>query len=185
MTDKKFNIIATVGIIITAIFIGSITFYETSREEIPSPTAAPREQDRIGKLVATSTILYTNNDYGFTFTLPENWKGYSLVVSKWIGQGIGDTQDAPRATGPLIAIRSPLWTSEVPRQDIPIMVFTLREWDELRREVFHIGAAPIPPSELGRNANYVFALPARYNYAFPAGFEEVQAILEGRPLHTF
>lgn len=185
MTDKKFNILATLGIIIIAIFIGTIAFYEMSREEIPPPAPGPSEPAPTGKLVATSSILYTNNDYGFTVTLPENWKGYSLVKSMWIGQGAGDTQEEPRATGPLIAIRSPLWTSAAPRQDIPIMVLTLRDWDDLKREVFHIGAAPIPPSELGRNASYVFALPARYNYAFPAGFEEVQAILEGKPLHAF
>jgi len=38
--------------------------------------------------------------------------------------------------------------------------------DSLQQEKFHIGAAPINPSELGRNTKYVFALPARYNYAF-------------------
>lgn len=185
MTDKKFNIIATAGIIITAIFIGAIVFYETSRDESPVPKRVDTEQVPKGKLVATSTITYTNNDFGFTVTLPENWKGYSLVMSKWIGESIGSADGSPQTTGPLIAIRNPLWTTEVPRQDIPIMVFTLQQWSDLQREAFHIGAAPIPPSELGRNANYIFALPARYNYAFPVGFEEVQSILEGKPLHAF
>lgn len=185
MTERKFNIIATIGIIIIAIFIGTIAFYEFAREEVPGTNSRDIEPIRSGKLIATSTILYTNNDFGFTFTLPDNWKGYSIVVSKWIGEPIGSTQGTPQVTGPLIAIRHPLWTSDTPRQDIPIMVFSLREWDDMQREQFHIGAAPIPPSELGRNANYVFALPARYNYAFPVGFEEVQAILDGKPLHAF
>ena len=44
------------------------------------------------------------------------------------------------------------------------------------------GAAPINPSELGRNKRYVFALPPRYNFAFPTGYEEVEEILEGKPL---
>ena len=62
------------------------------------------------------------------------------------------------------------------------MVFTLAEWDQVRQSRLTVGAAPIPPSELGRNATYVFALPARYNYAFPTGYEEVAKILEGNPL---
>jgi len=66
----------------------------------------------------------------------------------------------------------------------PIMIFTVFQWDSLQKGDFHIGAAPIGPTELGRNAEYVFALPARYNYAFPPGFEEVEDILEGNPLQA-
>jgi hypothetical protein len=54
----------------------------------------------------------------------------------------------------------------------------------MQKDEFHIGAAPINPSELGRNATYVFALPARYNYAFPTGYEEVDEILKGNPLRS-
>ena len=49
---------------------------------------------------------------------------------------------------------------------------------------FHIGAAPVGPRELNRNSKYVFALPARYNFAFPEGYEEVEAILETNPLEA-
>jgi hypothetical protein len=35
---------------------------------------------------------------------------------------------------------------------------------------------------LGVNEKYVFALPARYNYAFPAGYEEVENIIASQPL---
>jgi hypothetical protein len=41
-----------------------------------------------------------------------------------------------------------------------------------------------PASEFGRNSRYVFALPARYNFAFPKGYEEVEDILNGNPLHA-
>ena len=85
-------------------------------------------------------------------------------------------------TGPLVSIRHPEWTEENPRQDIPIMVFTLDQWNALQKDEFHIGAAPIGPSELGRNSSYVFGLPARYNFSFLPGYEEVQALLEGGPL---
>lgn len=40
------------------------------------------------------------------------------------------------------------------------------------------------PKELARNSKYLFALPARYNYAFPTGYEEVEKILEGNPLQA-
>lgn len=64
------------------------------------------------------------------------------------------------------------------------MIFTTDQWNLLQQEKFHIGAAPVGPSELGHNSSYVFALPARYNYAFPTGYEEVEKILENHPLQT-
>jgi hypothetical protein len=64
------------------------------------------------------------------------------------------------------------------------MVFTLNQWNSLKQGVFHIGTAPVDPTELGRNNDYVFALPARYNYAFLPGYEDVEKILEGNPLKT-
>lgn len=83
----------------------------------------------------------------------------------------------------MFSIRHPLWTAASKRQDIPILIYFLAQWNALSKEEFNMGAAPIPPSELGRNAAYVFALPARYNYAFPAGYQEVEQILQGNPLH--
>ena len=63
------------------------------------------------------------------------------------------------------------------------MIFTISQWNALQQDKFHIGAAPIGPSELGRNSRYVFALPARYNFAFPTGYQEVEKILKSNPLH--
>lgn len=124
--------------------------------------------------------VYTNDQYGFRFSLPSSWEGYSVITDTWAGFPSGD--EAASETGPSISIRHPLWTEDTPRQDIPIMVFTLEQWDALNEGAFHIGAAPIGPSELGRNDTYVFALPARYNFAFPPGYEEVEDILKGNPL---
>lgn len=129
----------------------------------------------------TDPTVYRNTQYGFSFQLPESWQGYTVVLDQWEGLAI-DSPDTVAQTGPLLSIRHPQWTSENPRQDIPIMVLTLSQWNAMQQEEFHIGAAPIKPSELGRNSRYVFALPARYNYAFPAGYEEVEKILAGDPL---
>jgi hypothetical protein len=131
----------------------------------------------------TDSIAYENTQYGFSFSLPESWKGYSIVTDKWEGLALDDSQnDKVAETGAMISIRHPQWTSEDPRQDIPIMIFTLAQWNSLQQDNFHIGAAPMGPSELGRNSGYVFALPARYNYAYPTGFEEVENILKSSPL---
>jgi hypothetical protein len=142
-----------------------------------------------GAVIATRTapakVAYDNPQYGFTFALPDSWKGYSIATDTWRGTYPGAQGDQVVEEGPVIAIRHPLSTAEAPRQDIPIMVFTLAQWDALQRDSFHVGAAPLNPSELGRNATYVFALPARYNYAFPAGFEEVESILQGNPLRAY
>ena len=80
-------------------------------------------------------------------------------------------------TGPQLLIRHPDWTQEAPRQDIPIMVYTLEQWNALQKGDFYVSAAPIGPSKLGSNSVNVFALPPRYNYAFQTGFEEVEEIL--------
>ena len=128
---------------------------------------------------------YANKEYGFQFSLPESWVGYSIVPDTWKGYVPGTSGDTVAEQGPLISIRHPRWTAEIPRQDIPIMIFTIQQWNFLQQDKFHIGAAPVGPHELGRNARYVFALPARYNYAFPAGYEEVETILANNPLHVF
>jgi len=62
------------------------------------------------------------------------------------------------------------------------MVFTIKQWDLVEKEEIALGAAPIGPSKLGSNSQYVFALPARYNFAYPTGFEDVEKIMESKPL---
>ncbi len=129
------------------------------------------------------TVVYENDEYGFRFTLPAGWKGYKIVRSEWEGLSLEESsQGKVIESGPILSIRHPKWTEKQPRQDIPIMVFTLDQWDALTQEKFHIGAAPVGPSELGRNSRYVFALPARYNHEFPTGYEEVEQILNNHPL---
>lgn len=133
----------------------------------------------------SDSITYKNTEYGFTFNLPKTWMNYSIVTDKWEGLAISTSNsEEVTETGPMISIRHPQWTAENPRQDIPIMIFTIEQWDSLQQEKFHIGAAPIGPRELNRNEKYVFALPARYNFAFPNGYEEVEQILEGKPLEV-
>ncbi|WP_055669886.1 YjgB family protein [Desnuesiella massiliensis] len=127
-----------------------------------------------------SSIIYKNTQYRFNFTLPKSWQGFSIVAGNWMSNDIASGKGTE--TGPMLSIRHPQWTTKNPRQDIPIFIFTLDQWNLLQKEKFHIGATPIPPRELGRNNIYVFALPARYNYAFPTGYKEVEEILNNHPL---
>ncbi len=135
----------------------------------------------------TKSLEYRNSKYGFAFALPDSWKGYTIVADEWDGYSISTdiTQQTTTQTGPLIFIRHPAWTEDVQRQDIPIMVFTLDQWSKLEKDEFHIGAAPIGPNEIGRNSKYVFAIPARYNFSYLVGFEEVEQIIQSKKFSTF
>jgi hypothetical protein len=156
----------------------------SSYASIPVTNPISDESNAVFSIVKNqSAEEYNNTQYDFSFSLPISWNGYSIVEDKWEGVAIGG--DTVIEQGPIIIIRNPEWTSTNPMQDIPIMVFTIKQWDLLEQEKFHIGAAPIGPTELGRNSKYVFALPARYNYAFPTGWEEVDQILKSNPLKAF
>ena len=128
-------------------------------------------------------ITYTNTEYGFSFSLPASWNGYHLIPSTREIRDISSGKIIGNA--PTLSIRHPLWTRQTPRQDIPIDVYTLSQWVGVTTEKYSVGAAPMPPSELDRNSKYVFALPARYNYAYPEGFEEVEQILANKIMETF
>lgn len=138
----------------------------------------------LGDYEPSETVKYQNIIYGFNLSLPQSWSGYSVIDDRWEGFSAENPQETIE-TGPIVSIRHPQWTVEKPRQDIPIMIFTINQWQMLQEDKFHIGAAPIRPKELGRNFQYVFALPARYNYAFPTGYEEVEDIINGGALQPF
>ena len=155
----------------------------TSSQAPETNSASP--SDAPTPTVDLNAVVYENTQYGFSFKLTQDWQGYSIISSQWEGLPLGEATGSQSAvTGPMLSIRDPKWTDLKPRQDIPIMVFTLDQWDALQRDEFHIGAAPIGPKELGRNNKYVFALPARYNFAFLEGYKDVESILDGNPLQA-
>ena len=66
------------------------------------------------------------------------------------------------------------------------MVFTEAQWKDLEADGFTVSAAPVPPSELGRNSKYVFALPPRFiGFTDALGQKEVGEWLQGKPLHAY
>jgi hypothetical protein len=131
----------------------------------------------------TTSLTYKNTAYGFSVELPQTWKGYKIITEKWEGFVFNkdQTQNIKSTEGPKLSIRHPKWTAQVKRQDIPVLVFTIKQWDDLQAGTIHLDtAAPVLPSELARNTKYVFALPARYNFAFPEGNEEVDQLIQNK-----
>lgn len=122
---------------------------------------------------------YTNSQYGFSITLPDSWKGYTVSNSQWEGWNIDPAKGANIVidSGPIITLRHPNWTEVSQREDMPVMIFTLAQWDLIKNEKMSVSAAPISPYLLGQNLKYVIALPARYNYDFRIGWEEVDKIV--------
>jgi len=79
----------------------------------------------------SKSVVYANKKYGFRFSLPESWRGYSITIGEWEG-GDGRTyqsyEDVPPQKGPFISIGHPRSTEGNPRQNILIMVFTKAQW---------------------------------------------------------
>jgi hypothetical protein len=144
--------------------------------------ASSKSQRRHTAERQTETIEYVNKEYGFRFTLPESWKGYGILWSEWQGEVLANSGEKSHASrGPELRIRHPRWTKESPREDMPIMIFTLAQWSENPI----VSAAPFDPAEFGRNKKYVFAVPPRWDYDFSEGYEEAEKILVPASLHTF
>ena len=166
------NTIITLAVIIILVLSAGLIyyFYQNKAEVEETPT-----QDTI-------SITYKSTQYGFTFYLPENWQGYSIFQTTWNGTALNST--APQS-GPKLLIRNPKWTAGAPYEDLPILVFTIAQWNGYLLENFSVSAAPIPATELGRNNVYVFALPPRWNYDYSLGYQEATDIIAGNPLHPF
>ncbi len=141
---------------------------QTDSAQAPKPSAAQ------------ATIVYRNTQYGFCFALPESWKGYTIVAEQWNGTILSTGLSSGQAVqGPQLLIRNPKWTEEKPYQDIPIMVFTPAQWQQVEAVTMSVSAAPIGPSELGHNSRYVFALPPRWiGFYDTLGQDELNAWME-------
>ncbi|HXF10502.1 MAG TPA: hypothetical protein VN625_06925 [Desulfuromonadaceae bacterium] len=103
-------------------------------------------------------VRYYNAEYDLTFYFPESWKGYSVLVDSWdANQPDVMTQEH----GPIIVLRHPLWRTNDLYQDIPIMVFTHKQWAEQHEGKFFPFAGGCL-FELWHNTHYVFGVYSRY-----------------------
>ena len=181
------NIIA--GIIIIGI-IAYVAYAVWAIKHVSDVSDAPPAQNQTAATTpATATptslslpIKYNNSQYGFTFSLPADWQGYTVFTKQWTGYPLTTSGIAQTISGSEIYIRNPNWTAQNPYEDIPVMVFTLDEWSQVQQEKISVSAAPFGPSELGHNQQYVFALPPRYDYDYRTGYQEVEKIMQSNPL---
>ena len=136
-----------------------------------APTSLPLGQRH-------ATIEYVNRKYGFRFDLPASWRGFTIIDQP------ADREDPTAA----VIIRHPRWTEDHQLLDIPIMIFTHRQWRLMEEGKLRVTAAPYDPGEIGRNKKYVFAIPPRFEMDSDpreAETQEVFQILKGHPLHAF
>lgn len=181
---KIINVVLIIGVILLVSFA---VYFNLKKTPENNNIVNQNNSTSTENTIKLSRIYYKNSDYGFVINLPNSWEGYSVIEDEWEGSAVNNTPDQSEPTehGPLVSVRHPDWEYKSPRQDIPIMVFTLKQWSDLTFDKFHVGSAPINPSEIGRNAKYVFAIPARYNYGFLVGYEEVDLILRGDSVKAF
>ncbi|MGA8440510.1 MAG: hypothetical protein WB762_25625 [Candidatus Sulfotelmatobacter sp.] len=164
-------------VLITALAISPMS---ASSQQENSTTSAQHTQEASSADPSAQPLLYKNTRYGFSFALPQTWKGYAILTDKWEG---GDPEKGSVEHGAVIFIRHPDWTKEKPRQDIPIMIFTVAQWDSIEHGNLSVSVGSFGPAELGRNRKYVFALAPRSSNSDLTGVEEVNEILKHDPLH--
>ncbi len=124
---------------------------------------------------AASAVAYENTRYGFVFSLPEKLAG--LFGRRRTVDRHAPNAGRRRRVGRAGSDSAPGLDGGQPRQDIPIMCVHQGAVGTGAKRALSVGAAPFGPSRLGENSSTSSALPARYNYAFPTGFEEVADIL--------
>ena len=109
-------------------------------------------------------VRYRNTQYGLTFLLPANWRGYSAFIQQWDAPLYSaDYQtEVGRERGPIIVLRNPQWKAEDHFQDIPVMAFTRSQWVacEGQQRFFPYACGLI--GELWHNRKYVFGMWTRY-----------------------
>jgi hypothetical protein len=162
-------------IIVLVIALGFATYLAYFKNQSTLLTPTP-------DISLNDSIAYTNTEYGFNFMLPVNWQGYSIIREKWEGTELAGTSTQ---NGPKLLIRNPKWTASAPYEDLPILVFTILQWNAYTAEEFVVSAAPIKATELARNNSYVFALPPRWDFDYSLEYEEAQDIMTGSPLQPF
>lgn len=123
-------------------------------------------------------LRYHNAQYGLTFFLPANWKGYSILIQQWDAEL--ESTDYQKVIGiehgPLIVLRNPQWKTGDPYQDIPILVFTRRQWEAVKPQRLFVGAGG-SNDEISHNAKYVFGVSSRHNWGELKGWEETGKIV--------
>ncbi len=135
---------------------------------VSAPVATSTETTQISTTtVKEETIKYTNNDFGFELTLPISWAGYKVSTG---------TVDR----GQSVTITPTTSVDDNSREFVPILIYPKSVWLAWEKNNFedYKTAAPIGPTERGRNSDFVFATAPRYNFSFGTGTEAVENIVK-------
>lgn len=164
---KKIIIISILLLIGICLILGFLFYGKPKSVQAPASDVLNQE---------TSFEVYKNDTYGFEMTFPITWKNYSAIKGYWQGNF---TKEQGMAVGPMLTFRNPNWKENEHWQDIPVMIFAYDAWELVEKEEISLGAAPVGPSEIGRNAKWIFATPARwYGFTSDKGQEEAVAIVK-------
>ena len=124
-------------------------------------------------------LRYQNAQYGLTFFLPVDWKGYSVLAQEW-NANLHSTDYQTvigKEHGPIILLRHPRWKADKPYQDIPVLVFTRTQWKAVIPQRLFVGAGGVM-DEISHNADYVFGINSRHNWGELKGWEETGKIVQ-------
>jgi hypothetical protein len=111
----------------------------------------------------TEGIVYRDEGLGLVFRLPESWRGYSVLTQRWQATVHGNEgENIGSEDGPVIVLRNPQWRADDPWQDIPIMIFTRRQWEDEHAGLLSPFAGGVI-YELGHNDRNVFGIYSRFN----------------------
>lgn len=125
-------------------------------------------------------IRYHKAEYNLAFYLPATWKGYSVLMGRWVGETYQPEKDQVTqvAYGPILTLRNPHWKTNHVHQDIPIYVFTRRQWNDIHLGNYDAVGAGGVIFELWHNDKYVFGIHSRYNANDSVdGWKDAQDIL--------
>jgi hypothetical protein len=191
ITTRNLGALCCAGLLFSAVGGGGRVEAEPANSSanrgaaLSAPQNPDTAEEATRKLWSSGAIIYKNSKYGLRVKLPRSWKGYKVTIRRWGGGGTGANGEELVEQGPEIVIQHPKSTEDLPRQDIPIMVFTMHQWEQVEHGPLIVSAAPIGPGELARSCRYVFALPPRYNYADVEGIDEVNMILDSDAVQAF
>ena len=146
--------------------------------QTPAPSAA---QQPAGNSSSGAVIAYVNWKYGFTFFLPESWRGFQALECQWSGD---PDSHGVSEYGATISIREPLYTRISSGGEIPIMVFTKRQWRDVEAGNLNVSAGPFSPDVIGQNRKYVFAMQFRFDYDDLDSLENAREFFAQNPLRA-
>lgn len=152
------------GIIVLGVFFiylqqSKIQKLELQDQNSINQGTSAQEETSDMKAQNDDTILYTNEEYGFSFELPKNWEGYEI------------RKIYKRQNTLSIGFQGKQWN-----EIFYIVIHTRDEWEKLEQENSDFFQLRIFQEKIGENQEYVFVWP--HGIEVPSDEEEFYKYLE-------